>query len=207
MTPLLLLALGCASRSYTHYLIDPAPAVHPALLEAETTQVQPLGIGSTTALRLSWNDGTTLTEVEIPLLASGQRIVIEHAPGRTGLSTIPASALLPPPPVAADRPLEEAYRARGLKVEESAAAISISQARSRMQQALEAGDHGLALQWCELALARYPSHPELLRARGSILLLMGEREKAIQTWEAAEEIESDPAVRRQLDTLNAPTGR
>ena len=48
---------------------------------------------------------------------------------------------------------------------------------------------------------RYPAHPETLRAKGSILLLMGEREKAIETYEAAEEIESDPAVRKKLDEL------
>jgi tetratricopeptide (TPR) repeat protein len=70
-----------------------------------------------------------------------------------------------------------------------------------MQDALSAGNYELALEWCALLLARYPSHPETLRAKGSILLLLGERDKAIETYEAAEEIESDPAVREKLDEL------
>lgn len=207
LLPLLLLAPGCASRSYTHYLIEPAPSIPAAMVEAEGTAVHPLSFGSTTAMRVSWNDGTTLTEVEIPLLASGQRIVIAHAPGQTGVSTLPASPLLPPPPTLADATLEEAYRQRGLPVVAEAPAISLTDGRQRMQQALAEGNHALALQWCELVLARYPSHPETLRAKGSILLLLGEREKAISVYEAAEEVESDPAVRRQLESLTAPDAR
>ena len=52
-----------------------------------------------------------------------------------------------------------------------------------------------------LMLARYPSHPEFMRAQASILLLMGERDKAIEIYEAVEEIESDPAVRKKLEEL------
>jgi tetratricopeptide (TPR) repeat protein len=70
-----------------------------------------------------------------------------------------------------------------------------------MQDALRAGNYQLALEWCELVLARYPSHPETLRAKGSMLLMLGEREKAIEVYEAAEEIESDPLVRQKLDEL------
>ena len=117
LLPLLwLLGPGCASRSYTHYLIEPAPSIPAALVEAEGTAVHPLSFGSTTAMRVSWNDGTTLTEVEIPLLASGQRIVVAHAPGQTGVSTMPASPMLAPPPTPADASLDEAYRQRGLAV-------------------------------------------------------------------------------------------
>ncbi|MCB9746633.1 MAG: hypothetical protein H6740_28920 [Alphaproteobacteria bacterium] len=57
------------------------------------------------------------------------------------------------------------------------------------------------MEWCELILARYPSHPETLRAKGSILLMLGEREKAIEIYEQVEEIESDPAVRAKLEAL------
>ena len=192
---------GCAARNYTHYLIEPAPATNPALEEEEGTQLRPLAFGSTTAMKVSWNDGTTLTEVEIPLLASGQRIVIEHSAGATGVETIPATRLVPPPPTLADNTLDEAYRSRGLSVNPDAAQISISGARSRMQDALNTGNYQLALEWCELVLARYPSHPETLRAKGSILLMLGEREKAIEVYEAVEEIETDPTVRRKLEEL------
>lgn len=206
MTRLLLLLLalfgaGCAAHNYTHYLIDPAPATNPALEEEEGTQLRPLAFGSTTAMKVSWNDGTLITEVEIPLLASGQRIVIEHSAGSTGVETIPATRLVPPPPTLADGSLDAAYRERGLRVNPDATEVSISGARTRMQEALGQGNYQLALEWCELVLARYPSHPETLRAKGSILLMLGEREKAIEIYEAAEEIETDPAVRKKLEEL------
>ena len=195
------LLMGCATRSYTHYLIDPAPVVNDALEEEEGTQLRPFAFGSTTAMKVSWNDGDVITEIEIPMLASGQRIVIEHTKDATGVETIPATRLVPPPPTAADKALDEAYRERGLRVNPDAPEVSIAAARTRMQQALEAGNPQLALEWCELVLARYPSHPETLRAKGSILLLLGERDKAIAVYEQVEEIESDPTVRRKLEEL------
>lgn len=203
---LLLLLGGCAARNYTHYLIEPAPKTNPALEEEEGTQLRPAGFGSTTALKVSWNDGTTVTEIELPLLASGQRIVIEHAPGAVGVETIPATRLIPPAPTLADSTLDQAYRARGLSVNPDAPEVSISAARTRMQEAVTAGNYQLALEWCELVLARYPSHPETLRAKGSILLMLGEREKAIEIYEAVEEIETDPAVRRKLEELQRQNG-
>ena len=200
--PALLIFCGaCASRNYTHYLIEPAPATNPALEEQEGTQLRPMAFGSTTAMKVSWNDGTMITEVEIPMLASGQRIVIEHSAGGTDVETIPATRLVPPPPTVADRSLDEAYRERGLRVNPDAPEVSLTAGRTRMQDALESGNYQLALEWAELVLARYPSHPETLRAKGSILLMMGEREKAIEIYEQAEEIDSDPAVRRKLEEL------
>lgn len=195
------LPLGCASRSYTHYLIEPAPATNPALEEAEGTQLRPLGFGSTTAMKVRWNDGNVITEVEIPMLASGQRIVIEHTAAATDVETIPATRLVPPPPSVADGSLDEAYRQRGLRVSPDAPEVSLTGARTRMQDALKQGNYQLALEWCELVLARYPSHPETLRAKGSILLMLGERDKAIEVYETVEEIESDPAVRKKLEEL------
>jgi hypothetical protein len=171
------------------------------LEEEEGTQVRPFAFGSTTAMKVAWNDGTMITEVEIPLLASGQRIVIEHTASATNVQTIPASRLIPPPPTAADRTLDEAYRERGLRVNPDAPQVSISGGRTRMQAALADGNYQLALEWCSLILARYPSHPETLRAQGSILLMLGEREKAIEVYESVEEIESDPTVRKQLEEL------
>ena len=194
---------GCATRSYTHYLIEPAPAVNPALEEPEGTQVRPLGYGSTTAMTVQWNDGDVLTEVQIPMLASGQRIVIEHTKDATDVEPLPAMGMIPPPPTAGDRALDEAYRERGLRVNPDAAAVSLTEGRTRMNAALADGNYSVALQWAELVLARYPSHPETLRAKGSILLLLGERDKAIEVYEAAEEIETDPKVRAQLEALQA----
>lgn len=192
---------GCASRNYTHYLIEPAPKTNPVLEEEEGTQLRPFAFGSTTSMKVRWNDGNVITEVQIPMLESGQRIVIEHAPGANEVETIPASRLVPPPPTLADGTLEEAYRERGLRVNSDAAEVSISRTRAQMQESLAGGNYELALEWAEILLAKYPSHPETLRAKGSILLLLGEREKAIEVWESVEEIESDPAVRKQLEQL------
>jgi hypothetical protein len=196
------LAAGCASRNYTHYLLEPAPQTNPVLEEGEEgAQLRPFGFGSTTAMHVRWNDGDVITEVEIPMLASGQRIVIEHTASATGVETIPATRLVPPPPTIADKSLDQAYRERGLAVNAEAPEVSISRGRTLMQDAINTGNFQLALEWCELVLARYPAHPETLRAKGSLLLMLGERAKAIEVWEAVEEIESDPAVRKQLEEL------
>ncbi|MFT7519009.1 MAG: tetratricopeptide (TPR) repeat protein [Kiritimatiellia bacterium] len=197
----LLLSGGCAARSYTNYLIEPAPAVSSALEEEQGTALRPFAFGSTTAMKVSWNDGDVITEVEIPMLASGQRIVIEHTKSATGVETIPATRLVPPPPTLADTTLDEAYRERGLRVNTDAPGVSISAARTQMQRSLDDRNYQLALEWCEMVLARYPSHPETLRAKGSILLLLGERDKAIAIYEQVEEIESDPVVRERLEQL------
>ena len=195
---------GCAARNYTYYLVDPAPAVNPALQDEEQgTQLRPFAFGSTTAMKVRWNDGNVITEVQIPMLASGQRIVIEHTPSSTDVPTIPATRLVPPPPTVADETLDEAYRERGLRVNPDAPEVSIARARTSMKEALASSNYQLALEWCELILARYPSHPETLRAKGSILLLLGERDKAIEIYEEVEEIESDPAVRRKLEELQS----
>ena len=200
---LALLSSGCAGRNYTNYIIQTAPVTNPALLEDAGTQLRPFGFGSTTAMTVSWNDGNVITEVQIPMLETGQRIIIEHKPSATDVQTIPATRLVPPPPSSADKTLDEAYRQRGLRVNTDAPEVSLTRARTLMQEAMKTGNYQLALEWCELVLARYPSHPETLRAKGSILLLLGEKDKAIEIYEQAEEIESDPAVRKKLEELAA----
>lgn len=194
------LLLCCASRNYTYYLTEPPPQKHPALKE-EGSPARPFGFGSTTVMKVRWNDGNVITEVDVPMVATGQRIVIEHG-GVTGdVKTIPSTRVVPPPPTPADASLVEAYRARGLRVEESAPEVSIVRARGLMQEAIKGGNYQLALEWCETVLQRYKSHPEFLRAKASLLLMMGERDKAIEIYEKVEAIESDPAVRKKLEEL------
>jgi tetratricopeptide (TPR) repeat protein len=192
--------LGCAARNYTYYLIDPPPQKNQALRE-EGTLMRPFAFGSTTVMKVRWNDGNLVTEVDVPMLSSGQRIIIEHGAGGSDVKTIPATRVVPPPPTRADASLIEAYRERGLAIDESAPEVSITRARTLLQEAIKSGDYQLALEWCEAVLARYKSHPEFLRAKASVLLLMGEREKAIQVYEQAEEVESDPGVRKKLEEL------
>jgi hypothetical protein len=152
-------------------------------------------------MKVRWNDGNLITEVDVPMLATGQRIVIEHGQGSKAVKTIPTSRLVPPAPTKADESLIEAYRARGLRIDDSAPEVSIIRARALMQEATRAGNYALALEWCETVLQRYKSHPEFLRAKASLLLMMGEREKAIEVYEQVESIESDPAVRKKLEEL------
>jgi tetratricopeptide (TPR) repeat protein len=195
------LLTACAARNYTYYLLDPAPQKHPALKE-EGTLARPFGFGSTTVMKVRWNDGNVITEVDVPVLTTGQRIVIEHgAAGSSSVKTIPATRVVPPPPGRADSALIEAYRSRGLRIDESAPEVSITRARTLMQEAIKGGNYQMALEWCETVLARYKSHPEFLRAKASLLLMMGERDKAIEIYEQAEAVESDPAVRKKLEEL------
>ena len=204
MNKLLLVATvtlcACSARNYTHYLIEPAPQKNQALVE-EGTLLRPYAFGSTTMMKVTWNNGDVITEVQIPMLASGQRIIVEHSDTSDAVKTLPATRLVPPKPSIADKALVEAYRARGLRVNEEAPDVSVTRARTEMEAGIKAGNYQLALEWCEMVLGRYPSNPGFLRAKGSILLLMGEREKAIEVYEKVEEIESDPQVRKQLEEL------
>ncbi|HEX8440236.1 tetratricopeptide repeat protein [Archangium sp.] len=197
---LLPLLVSCAARNYTYYLIEPAPQKHAALQE-EGTLMRPFGFGSTTVMKVRWNDGNLITEVDVPVLSTGQRIVIEHGAGSGDVKTIPATRVVPPPPTSADKALIEAYRARGLRIDESSPEVSITRARTLMQEAVKGGNYDLALEWCETVLQRYKSHPEFLRAKASLLLMMGERDKAIEVYEQVETIESDPDVRKKLEEL------
>jgi len=196
------LPAACASRNYTYYLVEPEQTQHPTLKEEDTLQ-RPFVFGSNTVMKVRWNDGAIMTEVDVPMLSSGQRVVIEHGGGSGEVKTIPATTLVAPPATPADKALVEAYRSRGLRVDESAADVSIVRVRANVQAAVKAGNYSVALEWVELVLARFPSHPEFLRAKASILLMMGEKTKAIEIYEKAEAVESDPAVRKKLEELQA----
>lgn len=194
-------AVACASRNYTYYLVEPEQNVNPTLKEEDSMQ-RPFVFGSNAVMKMRWNDGAVITEVDVPMLSSGQRIVIEHG-ASAGPTTIPATRLVPPAPTPADKALDEAYRARGLRTEGAAPEVSIVRARAQLQDAIKAGNYELALEWVQLVLARYPSHPEFLRAQASLMLMMGEKAKAIEIYEKVEAIESDPAVRKKLEELQS----
>jgi tetratricopeptide (TPR) repeat protein len=194
------LYLGCTSRSYTNYLVDTPVRKSEALTESGTPIKPYAQQKATTLMKVRWNDGQVFTEVEIPLIASGERVFVEHGQG-VKKGNIPPSRIVPPPPVAADKTLADAYRSKGLKEDSSKPEVSISRTRMLMKDALANGNYALALEYSELVLGRYPAHPEFLRAKGSILLLMGEKEKAIEVYEQAEEIESDKQVKKKLEEL------
>ena len=193
---------SCAARNYTYYLVEPEAAEHPTLKDEDTLQ-RPFALGTNTVMKVRWNNGDVITEVDVPMVSTGQRIVIEHSGQAAGIKTLPATRLVPPPPTPADRALVEAYRARGLRIDEGTPDVSLVRSRAGVQESIKGGTYALALEWVELVLARYPSHPEFLRAKASILLMMGEKQQAITIYEKAETIESDPAVRQKLDELQS----
>lgn len=188
---------SCTSRNYTNYLVNDAVEVNEAV-EVKDPPLNPYKYGASTPMIVRWNDGVTLTEVQIPILASGQRVVVQHG-GATQIGG--EQAVLPPTPVPADGTLSQAYREKGLKENAEQPDVSISRSQVLVQDAIAGGNYALALQYIEAVLQRYPSHPVFLRAKGSVLLLMGEREKAIEYYEQAEEIETDPLVRQKLREL------
>ena len=202
--PLLLTSFfGCAMRNYTYYLVDP-PIEKSELIKSSTSEIirqRSAPIKSSQALKVRWNDGQLFTEVDVPLLESGQYIVVDHKQSKGLDSTLSHSSVVPPPPSKADQSLAEAYKEKGLKENPAAAQVSITKSRVLVQDAIKTGNYSLALEYVELVLVRYHSHPEFLRAKGSILLLLGEKEKAILTYEKAEEMESDPGVRKKLEEL------
>ena len=66
-------------------------------------------------IRVAYNDGGTLTEVWIPVLTSGQQIIIDHKSQGAPSSL----ALVPIPPAQADKTVEEAYVKSGQPIVQS----------------------------------------------------------------------------------------
>ena len=57
---------SCAARNYTYYLIEPTVKKNTTLKEDDTL-VRPFGYGSTTVMKVRWNDGKVMTEVDVPV--------------------------------------------------------------------------------------------------------------------------------------------
>jgi hypothetical protein len=198
--------VSCSSRNYTTFLID-EPVGKNASLKEQGPPIRSENFAGQSVMKVRWNDGKVFTEVDVPLLNSGQRIVIEHTTPNGTISenkeTQTPRGVVVPPPTKADASMADAYRERGLKENPKAPEVSITRTRTLMQEATKSGNYSLALEYCEAVLSRFPSHPEFLRAKGSLLLLVGEREKAIETYEKAEEIESTPQVKKKLEELQS----
>ncbi|WP_141733982.1 tetratricopeptide repeat protein [Oligoflexus tunisiensis] len=199
------LLLGCSSshKPYSHYLLDPQVIIPEDVVE-RPEKAELSRSGSDRTVKSRWNDGQTYTEIDIPVLASGQRIVIEHRTDKAGVKK-PGPRIVLPAPSSTDTGhlvMHNAYISKGFQENPKAPEISLSQARIKLDEAVKLNNHGLALQIIERTLDRYPSHPEFLRAKGSVLLLLGEKEKAIETYESAQDLEPDPSVDRKLRELN-----
>lgn len=197
----LTLASGCASgREFWTYVIE--PPVDKTVARPMGTAPSP-GVVSPHTIRVSYSDGGTSTDVQVPVLSTGQQIVIDHK----SRPSSEAVQLAPLAPNSADKSLEEAYLKSGKAISQKAAPVSISRTQATVKKLVKQGNLSLALEYVEQLLQRYPLHAESLRTKGSILLKMGEREAALESYRKAEEVAPDAEVRKQIleleNALNA----
>ena len=199
-----LISCSTSEKPYTHYLINPEVVINKSLIEDKEKPIIQDTKGGDRTIKARWNDGTSYTEVDIPVLSSGQRVIIEHASQRSNSQKNGPDIILPAPTLtdSAHRVMQNAYLARGLAEDSKAPEISLSQARLKLDEAIRSRNYTLALSIIEKTLARYPSHPEFLRAKGSVLLLIGEKEQALSVYEQAQDIEFDPSVERKIKQLD-----
>lgn len=148
-------------------------------------------------VKVVYNDGSASTEVTIPVLESAQRIFIKHAKSQTTQSL----ALIADPPTKADKTLEDEYTTEARKINPESPNVSITKTLNKIRTLADSGNYELALQYAEALLARYPEHVQTLRAKGSLLLKMGERSAALKVYERAQEIEPNPQVEQQIQKL------
>jgi tetratricopeptide (TPR) repeat protein len=65
----------------------------------------------------------------------------------------------------------------------------------------------LALEYATQLLQRYPNHVETLRTKGALLLKMGEREAALESYQKAQDITPNSRVAKQIDELKKAEGK
>lgn len=153
-------------------------------------------------VKVVYNDGKQSTEVIIPILSSGQRIVVDHrnqgSPTHLGL--------LPIPPTIADKDVEEAYSKDGQPINRKAKPVSIVASHEKIRSLADEGNYQLALQYCDQILERYPNHVQTLRAKGSLLLKMGELKASLEAYNKAQDIQFDKRVADQIQKIEKMVG-
>ncbi len=199
-----MLPMACTTRGYVNYLVDPNVNVPPALSES-TEGTKALPSSPSDRIKVTINNGENLTEIEVPVSSSGQIVLVEPNSKKAAGAGEKGPSLQPPIPNADDsvhRSLHQAYLQKGLKENAEAPQVSLSQSRSRMEQSIRVGKYPEALAYAEMALNRYPSQVSFLRAKGSILLLLGEKDEAVRVYEKAQEIEFSPSVAKKIEELS-----
>jgi hypothetical protein len=199
LVPILVLifaSFSCTStREFWRYVVEDE-VDKPMAAREEGTPDEPRGM-SPHHVKVVYNDGSTATEVLIPVLSSGQQILIDHKS-----QTSPKSlSLTPLPPAQADASVEEAYVKGGHSVDEKSPPVSLVKTHERIRELVKEGNYALALQFADQLLARYPNHLKTLQAKGSLLLRMGEREAALQAYYRAQEIDADDRVAKQIENI------
>ncbi len=188
--------VGCASgREFWNYVVE-EPVAKP-LAKLNTDSPIPAAGNSPQYVKVSFNDGSVATEVQIPILSSGQQIVIDHKgrPSERGLS------LLPLAPTAADKDLEESYLREGGPIVSTTSPVSITKTQAEIRKLAKQGNYSLALEYATQLLARYPNHVETLRTKGALLLKMGEPKAALDAYQKAQDLQPSQRVQKQIDVL------
>src|SRR5690606_36362999 len=116
-------------------------------------------------------------------------------PAGSALSVVP----LPQTPM--DRELEDRYLQEGNAVVKDAAPISIVKTHEQIRSHVLEGNYSLALQYADKLLERYPNHLKTLQMKGSLLLKIGEKRAALDTYRKAQTIQADPQVEDQIRKL------
>jgi hypothetical protein len=185
---------GCASgREFWTYVVEP-PIEKPVTREKGTATGE---VTSPHVIKVNYSDGSTSTEVQVPVISSGQQVIIDQK----GRSAQEAVNLVPLAPTSADKSLEESYVKGGKTLSQKAQPVSIVKTQAMVKKLVKQGNYSLALEYVDQLLQRYPQHVESLRAKGSILLKMGEREAALDAYRKAQEAEPNAQVKKQIMDL------
>lgn len=197
---ILLFLVGCASgREFWNYVVE-EPVRKPQ--SRESGEVDSPNPSNSQVVKVSYNDGTTTTEVQIPVLTTGQQIVIDHK-GRPSEKSL---SLIPLPPTEADKSLEDSYLKNGNPIAQKATPVSIVKTQAEIQKLAKQGNYALALEYATQLLQRYPNHVETLRTKGALLLKMGEKDAALDAYQKAQDIQPNSRVQKQMDSLQKELG-
>lgn len=200
---LLMVVSSCSTRPYTNFLIEPEVEVAESMEDSvKTPTIDPRLVGEGKTITMRWNDGQTYSEIDIPLSSAG-RVIIDHKKAVSTTDRDGPQMVLPTPSRSDTLHLKmhNAYLGLGLVENTKSPTISLSRARALLDDYTNSQNYARALMVSEAVLARYPSHPEFLKAQGSLFLLVGEKDKAIEAYEKSLEIYDDPGVNRKLNEL------
>ncbi|MCX6126505.1 MAG: tetratricopeptide repeat protein, partial [Proteobacteria bacterium] len=163
----------------------------------EIGKKDPPQVYSAQTIRVVYTDGSSQSEVSIPVLTSGQQIYIDQKS-----SAAPTSlAIAPYAPTQADKTLEESYLKSGHSLNSKAPAVSIVKTQEIIRKLIKGRDYSVALQYAEQILRRYPNHAETLRTKGSLLLKTGERDAALEIYRKAQAVEPNSRVEELIRNL------
>lgn len=191
---------GCsASKDFWQYVVEDR-VVKPIPVRENGEEDAPRML-SPHNVRVVYSDGSTSTEVVIPVLTAGQQIVIDHK-SRSKPSSL---AIVPLPPGASDKSLEQSYVEEGHPIQTKSPPVSIVKTHERIRELVQEGNYGLALEFADQLLKRYPKHVKTLRTKGSLLLQLGEREAALKAYIEAQEIEPDSKVEDMIKKIEDRT--